>query len=186
LSVERRFKSALRLAAGTLRRFFPEYAVVGRFARNFYAPPETTLDVDFLVDLGDAERVAEFLEYASARFEVSPLEVGHRRYGMVVKRFRFDLVKPRGYRSDAEAASRRRLVRIEGVGELTLLSPEDLAVLYLVSSLDRGVRDLIKAKDIVAYSKARGDFNEEYFLRKCEENKVKHLGLALLAGQRRL
>jgi hypothetical protein len=46
------------------------------------------------------------------------------------------------------------------------------------------VRDLIKAKDIVAYSKARGDFNEEYFLGKCEENRVKHLGLALLMGER--
>jgi len=69
LSVERRFKSALRLAARTVRRFFPEYAAVGRFARNFYAPPETTLDVDFLVDLDDAERVNEFLEYASARFD---------------------------------------------------------------------------------------------------------------------
>ena len=75
-------------------------------------------------------------------------------------------------------------MRIEGVGELALLSPEDLAVLYLVSSLDRGVRDLIKAKDIVAYSRARGDFNEEYFLRKCEENKVKHLCLAVLMGER--
>jgi len=42
LSVERRFKSALRLAVRVVRKFFPEYAVVGRFARNFYAPPETT------------------------------------------------------------------------------------------------------------------------------------------------
>ena len=184
MSVERRFKSALRLAARTVRRFFPEYAAVGRFARNFYAPPETTLDVDFLVDLDDAERVNELLEYASARFEVFPLEVGHWQYRLVVKGFRFDLVKPRGYRYDAEAASRRRLVRIEEVGELAFLSPEDLAVLFLVSSLDRGVRDLIKAKDIVAYSKARGDFNEEYFLRKCVENRVKHLGLALLMGER--
>jgi len=183
LSVERRFKSALRLAVRVVRKFFPEYAVVGRFARNFYAPPETTLDVDFLVDLDDVERVAEFLEYASARFEVSPAEVGHWQYKLFVKGFRFDLVKPRGYGYDAEAASRRRLVRVEGVGELALLSPEDLAVLYLVSSLDRGLRDLVKAKDIVVYSKARGDFNEEYFLRKCEENRVKHLGLALLMSK---
>jgi len=182
LSVERRFKSALRLAARTVKRFFPEYAVVGRFARNFYAPPETTLDVDFLVDLDDAERVAEFLEYASPRFEVAPLEVGHWQYKLIVRGFRFDLVKPRGYRYDAEVVSRRRLVRIKGIGELAILSPEDLAVLYLVSSLDRGVRDLIKAKDVVVYSKARGDFNEEYFLRKCEENRVKHLGLVLLRG----
>ena len=182
MSVERRFKSALRLAARTVKRFFPEYAVVGRFARNFYAPPETTLDVDFLVDLDDAERVAEFLEYASPRFEVAPLEVGHWQYKLIVRGFRFDLVKPRGYRYDAEVVSRRRLVRIKGIGELAILSPEDLAVLYLVSSLDRGVRDLIKAKDVVVYSKARGDFNEEYFLRKCEENRVKHLGLVLLRG----
>ena len=50
-----------------------------------------------------------------------------------------------------------------------MVSPEDLAVLYIISSLNRGERDLIKAKDVIEYSKARNDFNEEYFLRECEK-----------------
>jgi len=49
-----------------IERFYPDYALIGRFARNFYAPPETTLDIDFLVDLDDYERLAELIEYISS------------------------------------------------------------------------------------------------------------------------
>jgi hypothetical protein len=180
LDVERRFWKAFRLAVRELRRHFPEFALIGRFARNFYATPETTLDIDFIADLEDEERVAEFLREVSVRYEVYPFEPGIG-YKMLIEGIRVDLVKPPKYKYDKEVRTRRRLVEIKGVGTVPVLAPEDLAVLYLVSSLDRGVRDLIKAKDVVVYSKARGDFNEEYFLRKCEENGIKPLCLSLLS-----
>jgi len=182
MATEYRFLSALRLAVRLVKKWFPEYALIGRFARNFYAPPETTLDVDFLVNLDDHEKLKKILEYASPRFQVSPMDIGHWQYKLYIKSFRFDLVKPKGYNYDPEVVARRRHIKLGPISEIAILPPEDLAVLYLVSSLDRGVKDLIKAKDIVAYSKARGDFNEEYFLRKSEENKVKHLALTLLSS----
>ena len=40
MATEYRFYSALRLAVRLVRKWFPEYALIGRFARNFYAPPE--------------------------------------------------------------------------------------------------------------------------------------------------
>ena len=100
---------------------------------------------------------------------------------MIVKGIRVDVVKPPKYKFDEEVITRRRSVRVKGVGEVPLLSPEDLATLYVVASTNRGVRDLIKAKDIVIYSKGRRDFNEDYFLKKCEENSVKALCLTLLS-----
>jgi len=50
----------------------------------------------------------------------------------------------------------------------------------VVASIKRGIKDLIKAKDVVVYSLGREDFNEKYFLKKCEENGVKPICLVLL------
>ena len=178
--MEWKFKNAFRTAIREIGRFYPEFALIGRFARNFYANPESTLDIDFIVNLDDYERLAEFIDYISSRYDISPKDVGHWQYKMVIKGVRVDLVKPPGYKFDDEVILRRRIMKIEGVGKVPVLSPEDLAVLYVVSSLNRGIKDLIKAKDIVVYSRGRHDFNEDYFLRKCEENNVKAICLTLL------
>lgn len=62
MGIEWKYKNAFRKAVGLIERFYPDYALIGGFARNFYAPPETTLDTDFLVDLDDYERLAELIE----------------------------------------------------------------------------------------------------------------------------
>lgn len=180
MEVERKFKNAFRTAVREIRRFYPELALIGRFARNFYANPETTLDIDFIVNLDDVEKLAEFIEFVSGRYEIFPKDVGHWQYRLVIKGMRIDVVKPPSFKFDEEVVHRRRTVRIEGVGEVPILSPEDLAVLYVVASIKRGIKDLIKAKDVVVYSLGREDFNEKYFLKKCEENGVKPICLALL------
>jgi len=164
-----------------VERFYPDYAIIGRFARNFYAPPETTLDIDFLVDLGDYERLAELIEYASSQYRVTPGDVGHWQYTVIVSGVKVDLVHPPSFKLTQEAVSRRRLVRIGGVGRVYVASPEDLAALYAVSSKQRGVKDVVKAKDVIAYSRARGDFDEVYFLRRCAESGVEHLCAAMLS-----
>ncbi len=68
------------------------------------------------------------------------------------------------------------------MGKIYIASPEDLAVLYVISSKQRGIKDIIKAKDIIKYSIARNDFSEEYFLKKCKENNVEHLCLSMLSN----
>ncbi|WP_246263939.1 nucleotidyltransferase family protein [Metallosphaera tengchongensis] len=177
--MEMRFKEAFRKAVRLIDRFYPDYALIGRFARNFYAMPETTLDIDFLVDLDDHQVLAEIID-RSLEYEISPKDVGHWQYKLLIKGVRVDLVKPPGFKIDKEVISRRRLMSLEGIGKVYVLSPEDLAVLYAVSSTNRGVRDALKAKDIIIYSKRRYDFNVDYFLRKCEENSLKAVCLALL------
>ncbi|WP_016729758.1 nucleotidyltransferase family protein [Saccharolobus islandicus] len=182
MEIEWKYKNAFRIAIKEIRRFYPEFAIIGRFARNFYANPETTLDIDFIANLDDVERLAEFIEHISSHYEIFPNDVGHWQYKIIIKGVRVDLVKPPQYKFDDEVISRRRIVRIEGVGEVPILSAEDLVTLYVVASINRGVKDLIKAKDIIIYSLARHDFNEDYFLRKCEENSVKALCLTLLSN----
>jgi hypothetical protein len=182
LEIEWKYKNAFRVIIKEIRKFYPEFALIGRFARNFYATPETTLDIDFIVNLDDIERLAEFINYISSQYEIFPNDVGHWQYKIIIKGIRVDLIKPPNYKFDMEVISRRRLVRIKGVGEIPILSPEDLATLYVVASINRGIKDLIKAKDIIIYSLARHDFNEDYFLRKCEENGVKALCLTLISN----
>ncbi|AJB41968.1 hypothetical protein TCARB_0918 [Thermofilum adornatum 1505] len=123
MATEYRFYSALRLAVRLVKKWFPEYALIGRFARNFYAPPETTLDADFLVNLDDHEKLKKILEYASARFQVSPMDIGHWKYKLYIKSFRFDLVKPKGYNYDPEVVARRRHVKLGPINEVAILSP---------------------------------------------------------------
>ncbi|MGC9105973.1 MAG: hypothetical protein ACP5HQ_06090 [Thermoprotei archaeon] len=179
MDIERRFWRAFRLAVRELRRHFPEFALIGRFARNFYATPETTLDIDFIADLEDEERVTEFLRKVSVRYGVFPHEPGIG-YKMLIEGIRVDLVKPPKCKYDREVQTRRRLVEIKGVGAVPVLAPENLAVLYLVSSLDRGVRDLIKAKDVVVYSEARGTSTRSTSLGSARRTGVKPLCLSLI------
>ncbi|MEJ2771247.1 MULTISPECIES: hypothetical protein [unclassified Stygiolobus] len=182
MEIEWKYKNAFRKAVRLIERFYPDYALIGRFARNFYAPPETTLDIDFLVDLDDYERLAELIEYISSQYKITPNDVGHWQYVMIIDDIKVDLVKPPGYNITKEFLSKRRQAVIKGVGRIYITSPEDLAVLYVISSKQRGVKDVLKAKDVIKYSKARNDFNEEYFLKKCRENGVEHLCLALLSN----
>ena len=77
MEIEWRYKNAFRTAVREIRKFYPEFALIGRFARDFYANPETTLDIDFIVNLDDAERLAEFIQYMSPRYQIFPEEVGH-------------------------------------------------------------------------------------------------------------
>ena len=91
MGIEWRYKSAFRKVVRLVERFYPDYAIIGRFARNFYAPPETTLDIDFLVDLGDYERLAELIEYASSQYRVTPGDVGHWQYTVIVSGVKVDL-----------------------------------------------------------------------------------------------
>lgn len=179
--MEWRYWESIRKAVRLVQRFYPDYALIGRFARNFYAPPETTLDIDFLVNLDDRITLEELIDFVGSQsYEISPTDVGHWQYKMNVKGFRVDLVKPKGFHLDEEFIFKRRLVRLRRVGRIFVSSPEDLATLYVVSSRERGVRDLVKAKDVIEYSRARNDFNEDYFLSRCERNSVKPLCLELL------
>ncbi|WP_181444329.1 hypothetical protein [Sulfolobus sp. E11-6] len=179
--MEWRIKEAIRKGIKVVKKFYPDYALIGRIARNFYAPPETTLDVDFLVDLDKVEVLAELIDYVrSQNYEIFPAEVGHWQYRIVIKGMRIDLVKPKGVIIDQEMISRRRNLRIKGIGEIYVISSEDLAVLYVISSLERGVKDLIKAKDVISYSIARRDFNVDYFLHRCDKHNVKPLCMELI------
>ena len=45
MGIEWKYKNAFRKALKLIERYYPDYALIGRFARNFYAPPETTLDI---------------------------------------------------------------------------------------------------------------------------------------------
>jgi len=157
--------------------------LIGRLARNVYATPETTLDIDLLVDLDDHKTLAELIERASLEYQISPTEVGHFQYKMFIHGIRIDLVKPPLFKLDEEVISHKRIIKIKGIGEVQVASPEDLAILYIISSLNRGERDLIKAKDVIEYSKARNDFNEDYFLRECEKNNVKPICITLLSNR---
>ena len=182
MGIEWKYKNAFRKALKLIERYYPDYALIGRFARNFYAPPETTLDIDFLVNLDDYERLAEFIEYVSSQYQITPNDVGHWQYVIIIEDIKVDLVKPPAYKITEEFISKRRQIKIKGVGKIYIASPEDLAVLYVISSKQRGIKDIIKAKDIIKYSIARNDFSEEYFLKKCKENNVEHLCLSMLSS----
>ena len=163
-----RFREALRKAVRLVERVYPDYMLVGRNARNFYAPPETTLDLDFLVDLDDKERLSEL----SRLVQLTPYEPGHWQYSTVIEGIKVDLVKPPGYSLTREVIARRRAVKIEKVGTVYIAPPEELVILYIISSRARGIKDEIKALDVLTFSLARGDFDEAYFLRRCEENGI--------------
>lgn len=165
------FREAFRRAVREVKHFFPEYMLIGRNARNFYATPISTIDIDFLVDLDDLVRLAKAIDV----LDLYPKDVGHWQYSFIVNGVKVDLVKPKGFKLDKEILTRRRLVKIKKVGNVYIPSPEDLTLLYIISSEDRGTRDLENAYEIIYFSKARDDFNEEYFLRKCRENSVEAL-----------
>jgi len=181
MGVEWKFKEAFRKGIKFVKHYYPEYMLIGRLARNVYATPETTLDIDFLVNLDDHKTLAELIERASLEYQISPTDVGHFQYKIFIHGIRIDLVKPPLFKLDQEVVSHRRTIKIKGIGEVQIVSPEDLAVLYILSSLDRGERDLIKAKDVIEYSKGKNDFNEVYFLRECEKNNVKPICITLIS-----
>ncbi|WP_240938885.1 nucleotidyltransferase family protein [Metallosphaera hakonensis] len=164
-----------------LSKYYPDYLLIGRVARNIYAIPETTLDIDFLVDLDDKLRLSELMQNLPLDSQIFPKDLGHWQYRLVVRGIRIDLVKPKGFILTEEVISRRRIVNLEKVGKIQVISPEDLALLYVLASMERGVRDLIKAKDVMDYSRARHDFNTDYFLKRCNEHKVIPLCIKLIS-----
>ena len=111
-----------RLQNSNKGRFYPEFALIGKFARNFYANPETTLDIGFIANLD--ERLAEFIEYISSSFRRRMWATGS------TKGIRVDLVKPPGYKFNEEVISKRKIMKIEGIGIVPVLSPEDLFMWY--------------------------------------------------------
>lgn len=117
MGIEWRYKSAFRKAVRLVERFYPDYAIIGRFARNFYAPPETTLDIDFLVDLGDYERLAELIEYASSQYRVTPGDVGHWQYTVIVSGVKVDLVHPPLVQADPGGGLEEEVSEDRGGGE---------------------------------------------------------------------
>jgi hypothetical protein len=123
---------------------------------------KTTLDIDFLVNLDDYESSVEFIEYISSRYQITPNEVGHWQY-VIIEDIKVDVAKPPAYKITEEFISKRRQIKIRGVGKVYIASPEDSAVFYVISSKQRGIKDIIKAKDIIQYSIARYDFREEFF-----------------------
>ena len=108
MGIEWKYKNAFRKALKLIERYYPDYALIGRFARNFYAPPETTLDIDFLVNLDDYERLAECIEYVSSQYQITPNDVGHWQYVIIVEDIKVDLVKPPAYKITEEFISKRR------------------------------------------------------------------------------
>jgi len=125
----------------------------------------------------------EFIEYVSSRYQITLNEVGLWQY-VIIEDIKVDMVKPPAYKIIEGFISKRRQIKIRGVGKIYTASPEDLAVLYVISSKQRGIKDVIKAKDIIQYSIARNDFSEEYFLKKCKENNVEYLCLSMLSSAR--
>ncbi|AAK42901.1 hypothetical protein SULI_03050 [Saccharolobus solfataricus] len=111
--MEWRFEETFRKAITIIRRFYPDYALIGRYARNFYAPPETTLDIDFLVNVDDIEILAELIDYVRSQgYEIHPDDIGPWQYKIVIKGIRVDLVKPKGIDIDNEMISKRRVVEL--------------------------------------------------------------------------
>lgn len=162
-----RLKESLRIIKKFLSSEFPEYALTGRLAKNIYARPEITKDIDFIVRLD--ERIADFINHIERKgYTIEPHEAGHWMYMLSVKGVRIDLVDPPTLRYGPPAISRRRIYRIPDVGDLYVLAPEDLTIYYLVSSLkpERELGDLDKAFNIVYFSLKRGDFDKEYFLKR--------------------
>jgi hypothetical protein len=76
------------------------------------------LDIDFLVDLDDHERLAELIKYISSQYKIIPNDVGHWQYVMIIDDIKVDLVKPPRYNITKEFLSKTRQVVIKGVGRI--------------------------------------------------------------------
>jgi len=149
-------------------------------AYNFYATPETTHDVDFLVRLrGEEGKVSDLLQHLAPQgYQVEPLDVGHWMYRVHVKGQRIDLVDPLYFKYTRRAEIRRRSLRLKKIGTLFILSPEDLVVLHLAGALDAKKRNnadmmlknLTRAVSLFVHRVKVGDFDENYFLERAQEH----------------
>ncbi|MFP3171402.1 MAG: hypothetical protein RXQ98_09355 [Sulfolobaceae archaeon] len=178
MEVQKRFQKS----AKAYREILSRLRTYRKICKKFLCTTKDNTRYNFLVNLDDYERLAEFIEYVSSQYQITPNDVGHWQYIIIIEDIKVDLVKPPAYRITEEFISKRRLIKIKGVGKIYIASPEDLAVLYVISSKQRGTKDIIKAKDIIKYSMARNDFSEEYFLKKCKENNVEYLCLSMLSS----
>ncbi|MDK2465093.1 MAG: hypothetical protein QI223_10025, partial [Candidatus Korarchaeota archaeon] len=151
-----------------------------RYALAVYAEPEFTVDVDFLAALDEPGSASLIAEAEKEGFRPEPSEPGTgttgsaREVGHFLRR-----VRPPEFELTEEVFSRSRIVRLgSGWGTCPVVSPEDLAILFVVAGREeRG--DVRKAVKVCASRLAVGDFDEGYYVRRLRRHRPRYLAVGL-------
>lgn len=137
----------LAMSAAVLKRCQVRFALIGGCARNAYAPPRATRDVDFAVSLDEDSLRAVTREFALHGF-VPATTVTAEPQDLVP-----DLVLFRGAAGErvdvlisktdfeASALARARVESMFGIDDLPIVTPEDLLVYKLLAARPRDLAD---------------------------------------------
>jgi hypothetical protein len=110
MEVQKRF---LKIAKA-YREILSRLCTYRKFCKRFPCTTEDNTRYNFLAYLDNYEILVEFIEYVSSQYQITPNDVGHWQYVIIIEDIKVDLVKPPAYKITEEFILKRKQIKIIG------------------------------------------------------------------------
>lgn len=166
----RSYEEIIKIITSFLNKHNIPYMVVGATAVSIYGNPRTSMDIDFLIVLGD--KIKDFVNFLKENnfdadikdIKIAFKEKSHSTIFDNLSVFRLD-IKGVYTQFDKESLERRRVIKVKNT-KINLCSPEDL----ILCKLDFGSeQDLNDARSILLRQK---NLDLNYLKKKSKKMKI--------------